>query len=95
MDKLREKLKVIIFGTDTRAGRIFDIILIITIVLSVLTVLYDSVSYYSQKYGYFFYIAEWTFTLLFTLEYLLRIYSIRKPYSYIFSFFGMIDFDYV
>ena len=92
MDKLREKLKVIIFGTDTRAGRIFDIILIITIVLSVLTVLYDSVSYYSQKYGYFFYIAEWTFTLLFTLEYLLRIYSIRKPYSYIFSFFGMIDF---
>ena len=91
MNKFREKIKVIIFGTDTTAGKIFDIILIISIVLSVVTVLYDSIEYYSQTYGYFFNIAEWIFTILFTLEYLLRIYSIRKPLSYIFSFFGIID----
>ena len=91
MNKFREKIKVIIFGTDTTAGKIFDIILIISIVLSVVTVLYDSIEYYSQTYGYFFNIAEWIFTILFTLEYLLRIYSIRKPLSYILSFFGIID----
>ena len=91
MDYLREKIKVVIFGTDTRGGRLFDIFLIISIVLSILTVLLDSVDEYRFIYGDLFYIAEWTFTILFTVEYLLRIYSIRKPLSYIFSFFGIID----
>ena len=89
---MREKIKVIIYGTDTKAGKIFDVFLIITIVLSIITVLLDSINDYRLRYGEIFYIAEWVFTILFTIEYLLRIYSIRKPFSYIFSFFGVIDF---
>ena len=89
---MREKIKVIIYGTDTKAGKIFDIFLIIAIVLSIITVLLDSINDYRLRYGEIFYIAEWVFTILFTIEYLLRIYSIRKPISYIFSFFGVIDF---
>ena len=89
---MREKIKIIIYGTDTKAGKIFDILLIITIVLSIITVLLDSINDYRLRYGEIFYIAEWVFTILFTIEYLLRIYSIRKPISYIFSFFGVIDF---
>ena len=89
---MREKIKVIIYGTDTKAGKIFDVFLIITIVLSIITVLLDSINDYRLRYGEIFYIAEWVFTILFTIEYLLRIYSIRKPISYIFSFFGVIDF---
>lgn len=91
MNPIREKIKIIIFGTDTKAGRIFDILLIITIVLSIITVMLDSVDDYKLRYGALFNIAEWSFTILFTIEYLLRIYSIRKPLSYIFSFFGIID----
>ena len=92
MNLIREKIKIIIFGTDTKGGKIFDLLLIITIVLSIITVLLDSVDYYRIRYGSLFYAAEWTFTILFTAEYLLRIYSIRKPLSYIFSLFGIIDF---
>ena len=91
MNPIREKIKIIIFGTDTKAGRIFDILLIITIVLSIITVMLDSVDDYHLRYGALFNIAEWIFTILFTIEYLLRIYSIRRPLSYIFSFFGIID----
>ena len=92
MDTLREKLKIIIFGTDTLAGKLFDVALIITIVLSVILVLVDSVAEYNNNYGGLFKQAEWIFTILFTIEYFLRIYCIRIPASYIFSFFGIIDF---
>lgn len=92
MNPIREKIKLIIYGTDTKAGKIFDLLLINTIVLSIITVLLDSIDDYQLRYGDLFIIAEWTFTILFTIEYLLRIYSIRKPLSYIFSFFGIIDF---
>ena len=92
MSAFRDRVKIIIFGTDTKAGKLFDIVLIVTIVLSIITVLLDSVSEYNQKYGHIFGIAEWTFTIMFTVEYLLRIFSIRRPVSYIFSFFGIIDF---
>ena len=92
MNSIREKIKLTIYGTDTKAGKIFDVLLIITIVLSIIAVLLDSVDDYQLRYGDLFIIAEWTFTILFTIEYLLRIYSIRKPLSYIFSFFGIIDF---
>ena len=73
-------------------GKLFDVVLIITIILSIITVLLDSVVEYNQQYGHIFNIAEWTFTIMFTVEYILRIYSIRRPFSYIFSFFGVIDF---
>ena len=92
MSTLKEQIKIIIFGTDTKAGKFFDVVLIVTIVLSIITVLLDSVVEYNQQYGPIFSIAEWTFTIMFTVEYLLRIYSIRRPFSYIFSFFGIIDF---
>ena len=92
MSTLKEKIKIIIFGTDTKAGKLFDVVLIISIVLSIITVMLDSVVEYNQQYGHILRIAEWTFTIMFTVEYLLRIYSIRRPLSYIFSFFGIIDF---
>jgi len=92
MSTLKEKIKIIIFGTDTKAGKLFDVVLIISIVLSIITVMLDSIVEYNQQYGHILRIAEWTFTIMFTVEYLLRIYSIRRPLSYIFSFFGIIDF---
>ena len=92
MSTLKEKIKIIIFGTDTKAGKLFDVVLIVSIVLSIIIVMLDSVVEYNQHYGHIFDIAEWTFTIMFTVEYLLRIYSIRRPLSYIFSFFGIIDF---
>jgi voltage-gated potassium channel len=92
MSVLRDKIKLVIFGTDTRGGKLFDVVLIATIFLSILMVLLDSVAEYNQKYGELFNIAELVFTALFTIEYILRIYCIRRPASYIFSFFGVIDF---
>ena len=92
MTEFKEKLKTIIFGTETLAGRAFDIILIFTIIFSVLLVMLDSVAYYHNTYNTIFRSAEWFFTILFTAEYILRIYCIRLPSSYIFSFFGIIDF---
>ena len=92
MRKLRKKLKTVIFGVDTLAGKVFDIGLIITIVLSIVVVLADSVESYHQSFGKIFFIAEWIFTIIFTIEYLFRIYCIRLPSSYIFSFYGIIDF---
>jgi len=82
---------VIIFGTETRAGRTFDLVLLVSICLSVIIVFLDSVGSLHQKFERQFYMAEWFFTILFTLEYILRIISSRKPYHYIFSFYGIID----
>ena len=90
--KLKNKLYKIIFESDTPAGKGFDLLLIVSILLSVVVVLLDSVQYYNIRYGEAFYIMEWFFTLLFTIEYFLRIYCIRKPILYIKSFFGIIDF---
>ena len=91
MSSIKERIKIMIFGTDTPAGTLFDLVLIITIFLSIISVLLDSVNEYHQKYGYILRVAEWIFTIMFTIEYFLRIYCIRKPVSYIFSFFGIID----
>ena len=89
---LKNKLYEIIFESDTPAGKGFDLLLILSILLSVVVVLLDSVQYYNNLYGEILYILEWFFTLLFTIEYLLRIYCIGKPSLYIKSFFGIIDF---
>jgi len=91
MGKLRQKLKTIIFGTETKAGKLFDEVLIAIIVLSIITVLLESVAIYSEQYGNILYLAEWFFTILFSIEYLLRIYCIRLPSSYVFSFYGIVD----
>jgi voltage-gated potassium channel len=91
MNRLRENIKTIIFGTNTKAGKLFDEILIVSITLSILTVLLDSVTIYREQYGDILNLAEWIFTILFTIEYLLRIYCVRLPSSYVFSFFGVVD----
>ena len=89
---LKTKLYDIIFESDTPAGKGFDLLLIASILLSVVVVSLDSVEYYNDKFGALLYILEWFFTILFTLEYILRIYCIGKPVLYIRSFFGIIDF---
>ena len=89
---LKTKIYDIIFESDTPAGKGFDLLLIISILFSVLVVLIDSVDYYNHHYGTLLYILEWFFTILFSLEYLLRIYCIGKPVLYMRSFFGIIDF---
>ena len=92
MFRIKDQLKKIIFGTETFGGRLFDVLLIFAIITSVLIVMLDSISEYHNLYGEAFFQIEWIFTILFSLEYLLRIYCIRLPSSYIFSFFGIIDF---
>lgn len=89
--QLRYRLHEIIFEADTPAGKWFDVALIIAIVTSVLVVMLDSVNDLQLAYGQYFYLAEWTFTLLFTVEYLLRLSCIRRPLKYASSFFGVVD----
>lgn len=87
----RGKLHEIIFEAETPAGRVFDVILISAIVLSVIVVILDSVQRYQERFGGILYTAEWFFTILFSLEYILRLASVRKPWRYSLSFFGVID----
>jgi voltage-gated potassium channel len=87
----RNRLHEIIFEADTKKGKAFDIALLIAIILSVIAVILSSVDSIDSKYGYLLRGAEWFFTILFTIEYFLRIYSINKPFKYIFSFMGVID----
>ncbi|MDZ7740973.1 MAG: ion transporter [Bacteroidota bacterium] len=88
----KENLFRIIFKADSPAGRTFDILLLISIILSVIAVFLDSVAELHIKYGRELYFAEWFFTILFSIEYYLRIYTVRKKWKYIFSFYGIIDF---
>ena len=81
----REKVHEVISEADTRQGRIFDVVLMVSIVLSVITVSLESVDSINSKYGQELRIAEWGFTLLFTLEYVLRLASVRRPHRYAFS----------
>jgi voltage-gated potassium channel len=87
----RDKWYKIVFLADTKAGRLFDIILLVSIVLSVLIVMLDSVASLNISYRHIFQYAEWIFTLLFTAEYIFRIFISRKPLEYIRSFYGIID----
>lgn len=92
MKKWKKKLNIIIFGSETAPGKLFDIILLISIILSVIVVFLDSVESIHGDFGNLLYIAEWFFTVLFTIEYVLRIISSRRKWTYIFSFYGVIDF---
>lgn len=89
--RFRHRLHEIIFEADTWAGRAFDISLLFLIVLSVLAVILESVPSLARPYGIYFDKIEWVFTILFTIEYILRIFSIRQPLRYITSFFGLVD----
>ncbi|MFC1849364.1 ion transporter [candidate division CSSED10-310 bacterium] len=81
----------VIFEADTPAGKWFDVLLIISIVLSVLAVMLDSVSSIHAKYSSFLYAVEWFFTILFTIEYIFRLLSVGRPLLYAVSFFGIVD----
>ncbi|MEZ4754530.1 MAG: ion transporter [Bdellovibrionota bacterium] len=87
----RENLAEIIFGAETPAGRLFDVVLLWTILLSIACVMLESVASIRIEYGQELRIAEWVFTGLFTLEYIARIVCVDRPKLYIFSFFGVID----
>lgn len=88
---MKNKLYEIIFESETKAGKAFDLLLIISILISVIIVSIDSIYYYHYNYGKFLYVAEWFFTILFSIEYLIRIYCSGNPIKYIKSFFGIID----
>ncbi|MFV0591852.1 MAG: ion transporter [Draconibacterium sp.] len=92
MNKTREKLYEIIFEADTPAGKLFDVVLLVIILISVALVMLESVPGIRTNYRPALHIMEWTITGIFTLEYLLRIAIVRKPFRYIFSFYGIIDF---
>jgi len=87
----REIAHEIIFEADTFWGKFFDVGLLWAILISVIIVMLESVKEFATDYGVLISIAEWTFTVLFTSEYLLRIYTSPKPQRYIFSFYGIID----
>lgn len=89
--KTRKKIFTIIFGTETRAGKAFDVALLWMIILSVTVVILESVRPLRESYQGIFRHVEWVFTIAFTVEYLLRIYSSPRPLKYITSFYGIID----
>lgn len=89
--QLRERVFRVIFGTRTPAGKLFDVLLLWAIVISVALVMLESVEDIRMRYGRELYIAELIFTTLFTLEYALRLWSIERPMRYARSFFGIVD----
>jgi voltage-gated potassium channel len=87
----RTRLHEIIFEADTAGGKLFDVLLILSILISVILVMLDSVSVIRQVHGQLLYAGEWFFTVLFTIEYLLRLYSVGRPMAYATSLFGLVD----
>ena len=87
----KESLREIIFGYRTRSGKIFDIALLALIIISVIGVMLDSDKNIHQRYGDVLLTAEWIFTIIFTIEYILRIYCCRSKRKYVFSTMGIID----
>jgi voltage-gated potassium channel len=90
-DSFRDRLWRVIFLSDTRSGRTFDIVLLWLIAISVLVVMMESVPELAARHGRLFLILEWVFTILFTIEYAVRVWTVRRKTDYIFSFFGIID----
>ena len=88
---LKQKLYSVIFGTETLTGRIFDLVLIGLISLSVVCVLLDSVDAYHLQYPNLLYSLEWFFTIIFTVEYVTRLYCSPNPKAYAKSFYGIVD----
>ena len=87
----RHKLHEIIYEADTPAGKLFDIILLVLIIFSVILVALESIDSFYNKYSYFLNFAEWIITFFFTIEYIIRIVAVHKPIKYIISFYGIID----
>ena len=87
----RERLHTIVFKTETIEGRRFDRILTVIILFSIVVVMLETVSEFHRTYWWIFFVLEWLFTVLFTIEYILRLYCARFPLRYATSFFGIVD----
>lgn len=88
----KQKLNQIVFNSDTKTGQRFDILLLWSILISILVAILDSLPTLGENLKLTFYILEWLLTIIFTIEYILRIVVSKKPASYIFSFWGAVDF---
>jgi len=88
----RSELHEIIYEADTPIGKAFDIVLLIVILLSIVFVMLESIGSVDAKYHEELLIAEWIVTVLFSIEYIARIVVVKKPWRYVFSFYGIIDF---
>lgn len=91
ISRVRQKLHEIIYEADTPAGKLFDIILLFIILFSIVAVMLESVASIKIVYGSQLRTIEWIFTAFFTLEYIARILAVRRPFGYIFSFYGIVD----
>ena len=87
----RSRLHDTIYESNTTAGKVFDVALLLLIIFSIIVVMLDSIKSFNRQYAHVFDVLEWTFTILFTIEYILRLISIKKPWLYVFSFLGIID----
>lgn len=87
----RSGLHEVIFESNTSAGKAFDICLLVAILASIIIVMLDSVASLRSSYGNIFFVLEWGFTILFTIEYFLRLMSVRRPLLYVVSFLGLVD----
>ena len=90
-NSFRAKLHEVIFEAETTAGKAFDVVLLVMIMLSILTIMLETIPSLYLRYKTYFFILEWTFTVFFTIEYLLRIYCVVSARGYIRSFYGMVD----
>lgn len=88
---IRDRIETVIFGTETRAGNLFDLTLLILILSSVVVVMLDSVEVYHEAYGEIFRWIELGFTIIFAVEYLTRLWCLRRPAVYAISFWGIVD----
>lgn len=87
----KKKLHQIIYEADTPMGKLFDVLLFVLIIVSVIVVMLESVQEFDQKYHHLFLILEWGVTIFFTLEYIARLICIKKPGQYVVSFYGIVD----
>lgn len=90
-DILKQKIYIIIYGSNTFAGKLFDIVLLAVILLSVILVMLESIESYDMKHHTLLKVLEWVITIFFTIEYVLRIICNKQPLKYIFSFYGIVD----
>jgi voltage-gated potassium channel len=87
----KERLHTIIFKNETKEGVLFDTILIWVIIASIIVVILETVVEFHKIYWWLFFVLEWVFTLIFTIEYIFRLYAARQPLGYATSFFGIVD----
>ncbi|MFD1014959.1 ion transporter [Winogradskyella rapida] len=90
--KWKHKIHEVIYEADTPSGKLFDIILLVLIIFSIILVMLESIASIDEEYHQLLYVGEWVVTILFSVEYILRIISVKKPLKYVFSFFGIVDF---